>query len=233
MSVPSSSPSAGRRTRRVADERGAASVVIGWVALIVFLLVMAALVAALAMSFTVKGHSMEPEVSNGDRVLVDPLHDDIERFDLVQGLEPGPERFGGGQQVVKRVIGLPGDRVAIAGGDDPVVYVSPAGTGDVYRVDNPAWGDRTGEATGWCCGAEGTYDKSFSTPAWTSVPEDSVWVIGDNWGASTDSRAFGFLPLADVTGELWLRILPVDGFGGFGGGSTLVEVDAPVAGLES
>ncbi|MER7606301.1 signal peptidase I [Nocardioides sp. NPDC127503] len=198
-----------------------------------FLLVMTVVVAALFGSFTVKGSSMEPTMVSGERILLDPLHnDDIERFDLVQGIEPGPERFGGGAQVVKRVIGLPGDRVAIVGGEKPIVYVSPAGSGEVYRVDNPAWPTRIGTAVDMCCGEDGTYDDAASG-VWATVPGDSLWVLGDNWGGSTDSRGFGFLPVADVSGKAWLRLLPAGSFGGFGDGRVeLVEVDAPVSGLD-
>ena len=208
--------------------------VVGWVALVAFLVVMTVVVAALFGSFTVKGSSMEPTMVSGERILLDPLHnDDIERFDLVQGIEPGPERFGGGAQVVKRVIGLPGDRVAIVGGEKPVVYVSPAGSGDVYRVDNPAWPARIGTAVDMCCEEDGTYDDDAASGAWVTVPRDSLWVLGDNWGGSTDSRGFGFLPVADVSGKAWLRLLPAGSFGGFGdGGVELVEVAVPVAGLD-
>ncbi|MFJ2757550.1 signal peptidase I [Nocardioides sp. NPDC087217] len=224
----------GPRSVRFAAERGAAGVVVGWVALVAFLLVMAVVVAALFGSFTVKGRSMEPTMVSGERILIDPLHnDDIERFDLVQGVEPGPERFGGGMQVVKRVIGLPGDRVAIVGGEKPVVYVSPAGSADVYRVDNPAWPARIGAEVGMCCEPDGTYDDDAASGVWATVPGDSLWVLGDNWGGSTDSRGFGFLPLADVSGKAWLRLLPAGAFGGFGdGGVELVEVAVPVAGLD-
>lgn len=208
--------------------------VVGWVALVAFLMVMTVVVAALFASFTVKGRSMEPTMVSGERILLDPLHnDDIERFDLVQGVEPGPERFGGGTQVVKRVIGMPGDRVAIVGGEKPVVYVSPAGSADVYRVDNPAWPTRIGAEVGMCCEPGGTNDDDAASGVWATVPGDSLWVLGDNWGGSTDSRGFGFLPLADVSGKAWLRLLPADAFGGFGdGGVELVEVAVPVAGLD-
>lgn len=219
---------------RLADERGVAGTVVGWVALVSFLLVMTVVVAALFGSFTVKGRSMEPTMFSGERILVDPLHnDDIARFDLVQGIEPGPERFGGGAQVVKRVIGMPGDRVAIVGGEMPVVYVSPAGSAEVYRVDNPAWPTRIGAAVDMCCEQDGTYGDDAGSGVWVTVPDDSLWILGDNWGGSTDSRAFGFLPVADVSGKAWLRLLPAGSFGGFGdGGVELVEVAVPVAGLD-
>ena len=219
---------------RLADERGFAATAVGWVALVAFLLVMTVVVAALFGSFTVKGHSMEPTMDSGDRILLDPLHnDDIERFGLVQGVEPGPERFGGGAQVVKRVIGMPGDRVAIAGGEKPVVYVSPAGSAEAYRVENPAWPARIGTAVDMCCEEDGTYDADAASGAWATVPGDSLWVLGDNWGGSTDSRGFGFLPVADVSGKAWLRLLPAGSFGRFGdGGVELVEVAVPVAGLD-
>jgi signal peptidase I len=219
---------------RFADERGAAATAVGWVALVAFLLVMAVVVAALFGSFTVKGRSMQPTMSSGDRILLDPLHnDDIERFDLVQGAQPGPARFGGGTQMVKRVIGMPGDRVAIVGGEVPVVYVRPAGSAGVYRVDNPAWLTRTGGEVGMCCERDGTYDGDAESAEWATVPDGSLWVLGDNWGGSTDSRAFGFLPVADVSGKPWLRLLPGGSFGRLGdGGVELVAVAAPVGGLE-
>ncbi|NGN95725.1 signal peptidase I [Nocardioides sp. KC13] len=217
----------------VADDNGSAAVAVGWVALVSILLVMTVVVAALFGSFAVKGRSMEPTLTSGERILLDPLHnDEIERFDLVQGIEPGPERFGGGGQVVKRVIGLPGDRVAIVGGEKPVVYVSPDGAGDVFRVDNPAWPTRIGTEIGMCCEPDGTYDPDAASAAWVTVPDDALWVVGDNWGGSTDSRAFGFLPAGDVSGKAWLRLLPVASFGRFGdGGVELVEETEPVAGL--
>lgn len=224
----------GPRSARFADERGVAGAVVGWVALVTFLLAMTVVVAALFGSFTVKGRSMEPTMVSGERILLDPLHnDDIERFDLVQGIEPGPERFGGGAQVVKRVIGMPGDRVAIVGGEKPVVYVSPAGSGDVYRVDNPAWPTRIGAEIGMCCEPDGTYDDDAASGAWATVPGDSLWVLGDNWGGSTDSRGFGFLPVADISGKAWLRLLPAGSFGGFGDDEVeLVEVAEPGLGLD-
>ena len=218
----------------VADERGIAGPAVGWVALITFLLAMTVVVAALFGSFTVKGYSMEPTLVSGDRILLDPLHNDaIERFDLVQGIEPGPERFGGGAQVVKRVIGMPGDRVAIAGGETPGVYLIPAGSGDVFRVVNPAWSTRIGDEVGMCCDRRGTYDDNASSGVWVTVPKGALWVLGDNWGGSTDSRAFGFLPIADVSGKAWLRLLPAGSFGGFdAGGAELVEVAGPVSGVD-
>ncbi|WP_328528631.1 signal peptidase I [Nocardioides sp. NBC_00368] len=217
----------------VADERGLAATTVGWVVLVTFLLAMTVVVAALFGSFTVKGQSMEPTLASGERILLDPLHnDEIERFDLVQGIEPGPERFGGGSQVVKRVIGLPGDRVAIAGGEQPVVYVSPAGSETVFRVDNAAWPARIGGEAGMCCEPDGTYDPNAASGTWVTVPKDALWVLGDNWGGSTDSRAFGFLPVADVSGTAWLRLLPAGSFGGIGDGDVeLVEMTEPVAGL--
>lgn len=45
------------------------------------------------------------------------------------------------------------------------------------------------------------------------MPDGSYWVPGDNWGGSTDSRDFGFVPASSVEAKLWFRILPLSKFG--------------------
>jgi signal peptidase I len=192
-------------------ERGSAAGVVGVVVLVVFLVGMAVVVAGLTFSVVVRGSSMEPTLHAEDRLEVDLLHrHDIDRFDLVEALEPGETRFGGGTRIVKRVIGLPGDRVAVEGGAQPRVLLKPAGSKATYVVDNPTWAGRTGSSVGPCCTADG---RSGERRAWATVPSGSYWLIGDNWGGSTDSRVFGFVDDEAIQARLWFRILPRSRFG--------------------
>ncbi|MEI4272356.1 signal peptidase I [Klenkia sp. LSe6-5] len=159
-------------------------------------------VAALTFSVEVVGTSMEPTVHPGDRLLVDVLaREDISRFDLVEATV-----FG--STVVKRVIGLPGDRIEVRVGDEAsLVLLTPSGTTTTYRVDNPAWTAQAGTLQRPCCAPDG----SSTGPAGpVVVPPDHFWVIGDNWGASDDSRVYGFVPAQDVVAQLDRRILPLD-----------------------
>ena len=203
-------------------ERGSALSVVGVAVLILFLVGMLAVVVALTFSVRVSGHSMMPTLRDGDRLEVDVLHrHDIARFDLVQATEPGEERFGGGQEIVKRVIGLPGDRVAIApGAAGPKVEIRPAGSRTTYVVDNPAWPAQVGNAVAPCCTARGT---SSDRRTWATVPDGSYWLLGDNWGGSTDSRVFGFVTEDDVQARLSFRILPRGRFGRIGNNVRLVS----------
>ena len=105
---------------------------VGVAALVVFFAAMLVVIAVLAFSVKVSGHSMEPTLADGDRLVVNPFgKDDVARFDIVESTLGDREI-----PVVKRVIGMPGDRVqASAESDPPVVRIQPAGEDTVYVVD--------------------------------------------------------------------------------------------------
>jgi len=191
--------------------------VLAWLAISLVLLGILVPVAALAFSVRVQGDSMSPTLQDGDRMLLAFWdRDDVERFDLVDaGLGQS------GVRVVKRVIAMPGDEVAVAPvtGDEPRVFLRPAGESQVYRVVNPTWTGRVGQSTNACCSEQGQVSDKRQ---WVTVPEDSYWLLGDNWGGSEDSRNFGFASADDISGRLDLRLRPLDDFG---------TVDDP-AGLE-
>ncbi|MDH2413245.1 signal peptidase I [Nocardioides sp. CER19] len=201
------STAGGRPVGRGRGQRGAVLGLVGGTGLVLLLLAMLVAVAALTFSVEVSGHSMEPTLRPGDRLEVGPFgREDVRRFDLVEASEPGR-----GTRIVKRVIGLPGDQVSI--GSEvaaPRVYVRPAGSADVYVVDNPAWHGRFGTDTASCCTADG---KAAMARAWVTVPPASYWLIGDNWGGSTDSRVFGFVAAEAIETALTFRILPAGRFG--------------------
>lgn len=192
---------------RTRGEQGSLGHVLGWSALVLGLVALLIPLAALAFSVTVKGQSMEPTLTEGDRLLVKFwARDDVQRFDLVEarvGIARTP--------VVKRVIGLPGDTVSISfAGDVPTVTVRPAGSDVDQVVVNPTWDGRIGSAVAPCCKDDGT---AGTEPRPVVVPDGHYWVLGDNWGHSDDSRAYGFVKASDVGGQLNLRLLPLGEFG--------------------
>lgn len=140
----------------------------------------------LAQATRVEGQSMEPNLHTNERIIIEKLSyrfHDPQRGDIVV-IRP-PQRSS--VPLIKRVIGLPGDWVEIQGG---AVYVN----GEL--LDEPYLDQQT----------------LGMMPA-TLVPEESVFVLGDNRRASNDSRSFGVVPYEDIIGKAWFRYWPIDKIG--------------------
>jgi signal peptidase I len=170
----------------------------------VLVLTVVCLAGGALSSIPVRGTSMEPTIHDGDRIFINPLGSEpqVERFSVVVG------RFSkNGPEVVKRVIGLPGDLVRIdkIGVRVGVVSVQPGGTGPWQIVDNPAWNDRWGKASSNCCTADGKL-TNVVTPR--RVPEGQLFLLGDNFAASDDSRAHGWAPIDLVRAVATWRSYP-------------------------
>ena len=88
---------------------------------------------------------------------------------------------------IKRVIGLPGDHVVISGGK---VYLNDEELKESYLQPGVVTDAREGNCTD------------------VVVPENCVFVMGDNRTQSTDSRAFGCVPLEKIESKVWIRIWP-------------------------
>lgn len=131
--------------------------------------------AGVTISFTNRGPAMEPTFSDGDKlkgVIVRPQ--DIKRGDLIIFRPPSTST----ERMVKRVVGLPGDTVAVKGGRIAVTTVQ----GEAYDP-----------------GLSGAPPAQSLTK---SVTADSFFVVGDNLGNSLDSRAeaFGLVPFDNLLG---------------------------------
>jgi len=132
----------------------------------------------------VENESMSPTLATGDVLVFDrvaaPARGDIVIFSDTAGWSARP-----GAVLVKRVIGVEGDRVACCEMGTGRLLVDGVPQEEPYET-----GDRPGGAI----------------PFEVTVPEDAVWVMGDNRGASRDSRsglhtpARGAVPLSDVLG---------------------------------
>jgi len=131
----------------------------------------------------VSGHSMDPSLEPGDRLVVDKFCHHwraIRRFDIVVfGCRDTP-----GVDYVKRVVGLPGETVELRGGQLRI---------DGRVVEQPFHFEP---------------DESWYGPV--LVPEGSYFVLGDNRPRSRDSRAFGPVRGADIKGVARFRLYPFD-----------------------
>lgn len=125
--------------------------------------------------------SMEPTLMPGEILLVNKLEyklGEMERGDIVTfhyPLDPSLD-------YVKRIIGLPGDKVIVQNG---VATVNGMDLFEPYISAAPEY--------------EGAWD----------VPADSLFVLGDNRNPSADSHVWGFVPLENVIGKAFAVYWPV------------------------
>ncbi len=166
----------------------------------------------LIQPFWIPSESMLPTIEVNDRVMVNKLAynwGEPQRGDIVVFRDPREEqieesvpeavirsvleavgvRTRGRDDLIKRVIGLPGETVEIA---DNHIEI------DGVPIEEPYLNE--GEMTD-----EGPFQ----------VGEDEVFVMGDNRNSSFDSRRFGPIPYDDLIGEAFVTIWPLSHFGGF------------------
>lgn len=93
---------------------------------------------------------------------------------------------------IKRVIGLPGEHVKIENGK---VYINGNELQEPYLQEGVITDDLNGAFTD------------------IIVPENTVFVMGDNRGQSTDSRRFGCIPLEKIESKVLFRFWPLNVFG--------------------
>jgi signal peptidase I len=174
-----------------------------WVAVIVGALVVALIVKTfLFQAFYIPSASMEPTLEKGDRVLVNKLSydlHDVNRGDVIV-FELDPEDVGpdGIKDLIKRVIGLPGDVIETR---DGVVYINDRALEEPYLAEGTITGDPDD-------------GQNPSIPRQT-VPEGHVFVLGDNRSNSQDSRyaSRGPIPIDTIVGRAFILVWPPDEIG--------------------
>jgi len=154
----------------------------------------------IAQPYKVEQLSMENTLLPGQYVLVDkltPRWTPYSRGDIVVFQPPASwAAETNGVPLIKRVIGLPGDDVALRAGK---VYVNGA------KLDEPYLFGEDGAA-------QPTEPASEGQSEWV-VPDGDLFVMGDHRENSADSRTFGPIDLGLVVGRAWLRYWPVSSFG--------------------
>ncbi|MEA3249708.1 MAG: signal peptidase I [Patescibacteria group bacterium] len=147
----------------------------------------------LIQPFYVKGASMEPNFYDHEYLIIDEISyrlGEPERGDIVVFRYPGDPR----QFFIKRIIGLPGERVVVSGGQVTL-----------YSQENP-------EGT---LLEEGGYLNTSFTPGDKDVEleDEQYFLMGDNRTASMDSRSFGPVPRNFIVGKVWFRGWPPEKMG--------------------
>lgn len=136
-------------------------------------------------AFYVPTESMVPTLLINERVLANKfIYDFVEpdRGNII--VFKGKNEDGEEMNLVKRVVGLPGDQVAVQNG---VLFLNGMPQRESYlNPDLP--------------------DESSFGPMW--VPPEHVFVMGDNRADSADSRVFGPVPEKNIVGEAFLRVWP-------------------------
>ncbi|MDQ3912585.1 MAG: signal peptidase I [Actinomycetota bacterium] len=156
--------------------------------LIAFALVFGFVRPFVVEAFYIPSESMVPTLEVGDRVFVNKFiyrFSKPERGDIIvfQSVEAED------QTLIKRVVGVEGDEIRVQSG---LLFVNGEAQNEPYLNDAVPTNDFYGPLT---------------------VPEDHIFVMGDNRGNSADSRVFGPLPLENVEGEAFLRFWPLSKIG--------------------
>jgi signal peptidase I len=144
-------------------------------------------------AFYIPSKSMEPTLLVGDRVLVNKwsyrVHD-VNRGDIVVFTKP-PEETSKIKDLIKRVVGLPGETVTI---DNNQVLIN----GQV--LDEPYL------PTGTINVPVGSHGCAPANPC--MIPEGDVFVMGDFRTNSEDSRFFGPITESSIVGRAFVRLWP-------------------------
>lgn len=179
-----------------------------WGIMIVVILVFLSLRLYVFTPVSVKGHSMDPTLADGQKLIVYKLAK-IERFDIITTKEPDDEST----VAVKRVIGLPGDHVVMK---DDQLMINDKVYAESYLDD---FKQKFKEDK---LQSEYSYNENFQNTAMNAetftsdfdvtVPENSYFVLGDDRLISKDSRIFGMVNKDLIQGEVVMRYWPFKEF---------------------
>ncbi len=167
--------------------------VIEWAVIVVIAVLASFLVRTFVFeTYFIPSASMEPTLMIGDRIIVNKLAVDfgtIHTGDIVVFKAPPNENCGTKvDDLVKRVIGVPGDHLTSKGN---TIYINGKALDITWSHYEPL-GTPIGNVT---------------------VPKNNYFVMGDNYPDSCDSRFWGTVPRSDIIGKVFLRIWPLSRIG--------------------
>ncbi len=131
----------------------------------------------------VRGASMEPTLHDNERLIANKISyrfETPERGEIIIFKPPLEIK----RNYIKRIIGVPGDKIEITGGE---IYLNDKKLEEAY-----------------------VKKRSYENMPPTIVPDDSFFVLGDNRPNSSDSRFWGFVPRKNVVGRAWVIFWPLN-----------------------
>lgn len=152
-------------------------------------------------TFFIPTGSMEPTLQKGDRIVVDKLSFDlhgVEQGNIVVFTRPSDEHCGGPpvSDLVKRVIGLPGETISLNGHGDVEV--------NGKRLDE-TWLPSSVQGSTY----PGPPGGAFSLAQPFKIPANHYFVMGDNRTDSCDSRYWGPISGSQIVGKVDIRVWPL------------------------
>lgn len=165
-------------------------VIVDWILTIVITFVLSLGIRTyIAEAAWIPSGSMIPTLKIGDHIFVNKIAyhiHTVERGDIVVFTPPKTANLNEGM-LIKRVIGLPKETILIKSG---IVYINDVPLSEPYEAEKPK--DDFGPYT---------------------VPDNTVFVMGDNRNSSYDSRFWGALPINNITGKAQIRYYPLNEIG--------------------
>lgn len=168
-------------------EQSVVAGIVEWVVVVVGALLVALVIRAfLFQAFYIPSESMEATLIEHDRVIVNKLSyrlHDVNRGDLIVFKRPPSEPPTEIPELIKRVVGLPGETIE---GRDGSVFIDGRRLVEPYLADGPGFGP-------------------FGP---VQIPEGQVFVMGDNRNNSRDSRVFGPINEDLIVGRAFVLVWP-------------------------
>lgn len=170
-------------------ERNIKKEIMEWVVDLAIAVMLAGAVLFFFKPIIIQQDSMEPNFQSGDYVVTSRqaynLFGEPEHGDVIVFKSELLDEKGKNKRLIKRVIGLPGDRVSII---DGYIYINGEMIEEEYVAEQ---------------GISGEMEELI-------VPEDSLFCCGDNRGVSLDSRSskVGFVTYDKVIGKVFIRLFP-------------------------
>lgn len=187
-----------------------------WGPFILFVLVLGLSRLFLWQPVKVDGHSMDPTLADGERLIVLD-HTKINRFDIVVAKET---EDGETKEIVKRVIGMPGDTITY---NDDTLYINGKEVDEKYLDEykqafdddqlqdiyayNSLFQELAEKADAF------TTDSDGNTEFTVKVPKGEYYLMGDDRIVSKDSREVGTFPKSSIVGEVKFRFWPLSKIG--------------------
>lgn len=169
-----------------------------WIKVILVAFTVAFLVRTFIFSpIVVDGPSMLPTLEDRDKMIVNKFtywFNEPDRFDIVVFHATMKNDF------IKRVIGLPGEHVAV---EDQQLYIDGEKIAEPYLNGDDLDDDVSSFLTS-------DFTLEDLPGSHKKIPEGHVLVLGDNRSNSTDSRSLGVIPIDQIVGKASIIFFPFD-----------------------